>query len=266
VSNLLQLGKDVWSLKRLIIDLSRNDFKTRYAGSYFGMLWAFVQPVMTILVFWFVFEVGFRASHVQGVPFILWFSCGLIPWFFFADAWANASSSFVEYSYLVKKVVFKISTLPLIKVISSLYVHLFFVGFLLFLFLIYGYRPDWWLLQLGYYLACMIVLTLSLSFMTASIVPFFKDMTQIIGIVLQFGMWITPIMWPYSMVPAGYRWLFSLNPMYYIVEGYRDTLINKILFIDKPEQALIFWAITLVLLLLGTLAFKRLKPHFADVL
>lgn len=264
--NFFQLIKDLWGSRRLIVELSQNDFKTRYAGSYFGMLWAFVQPVMTILVFWFVFEVGFRSSQVQGVPFILWFSCGLVPWFFFSDAWGNASNSFVEYSYLVKKVVFKISTLPMIKIISSLYVHLFFIVFLLLLFVTYGFWPGWYIFQLLYYGLCTVILVISLSFLTASIVPFFKDITQIINIVLQFGMWLTPIMWPYTMVAQEYHWLFSLNPMYYIVEGYRDTLINHTLFIDKPEQTLVFWLITSALFLLGTWTFKKLKPHFADVL
>ena len=75
--------KDFWNLRNMILDLALSDFKTRYAGSYFGMIWAFVQPIVTIIVFWFVFEVGFRAARVSDVPFILWFSCGLIPWFFF---------------------------------------------------------------------------------------------------------------------------------------------------------------------------------------
>ena len=97
-----QVLKDFWAARNLIYNLAQNDFKTRYAGSYFGMFWAFVNPVITILVFWFVFQVGFRSSSVQGVPFILWLSCGLIPWFFFSDAWANVTGSFIDYSYLIR--------------------------------------------------------------------------------------------------------------------------------------------------------------------
>ena len=104
----------VYESRKLIARLSVNDFKTKYAGSYFGIVWAFVQPVCTILVFWFVFEIGFRSSSVSDVPFALWLSCGMVPWFFFSDAWNGATNAFMEYNYLVKKVVFKISVLPVV--------------------------------------------------------------------------------------------------------------------------------------------------------
>lgn len=256
----------VWQLKELIIDLAKNDFKTRYAGSYFGILWAFVQPIVTILVFWFVFEVGFRSSQVANVPFVLWFSCGLIPWFFFSDAWVNATNSFMEYSYLVKKVVFKIELLPIIKIISSLYVHVFFVCFLILLFALYGKMPDIMVVQLLYYTICTIAFVSSLSILTASIVPFFKDLTQIISIMLQLGMWMTPVMWQYIMVPEKYHWIFNLNPMFYIVEGYRETLISKVWFWEHVDRTLCFWSITTIIFVVGIVAFRKLKPHFADVL
>jgi teichoic acid transport system permease protein len=256
----------LWQLKDLIVDLAKNDFKTRYAGSYFGILWAFIQPVMTILVFWFVFEVGFRSGKVENVPFVLWFSCGLIPWFFFADAWVNATNSFMEYNYLVKKIQFKISVLPVIKILSSLFVHIFFVVFLISLFAINGYKPDIFTVQLLYYTFCTILLVGSLSYLTASIIPFFRDLNQIISIILQFGMWMTPVMWNYTMVPEKYRWLFTLNPMFYIVEGYRETLITKVWFWEHLTSTLLFWSITVTSFFLGALAFKKLKSHFADVL
>lgn len=83
--------------------LSVNDFKTKYAGSYLGVIWAFVQPVVTVLIYWFVFEVGFRSGSVHSVPFILWLVAGIVPWFFFAEAWGSATNCLMEYSYLVKK-------------------------------------------------------------------------------------------------------------------------------------------------------------------
>lgn len=263
----MQLFRDFWKDKNLIFELAKNDFKTRYAGSYFGIIWAFVQPIMTIMVFWFVFEVGFRTARVESVPYILWFSCGLIPWFFFSDSWLNATNSFIEYSYLVKKVVFKINVLPFIKILSSLFVHLFFIIFLLFLFIIYGYMPTlMMIIQLLYYSFCNTILIIALSFLTASIVPFFKDLNQIINIILQFGMWMTPIMWNYNMLSVQYRWLFGINPMFYIVNGYRETLIDQIWFWEHLDKAFWFWGITISLFFLGVWAFKKLKPHFADVL
>lgn len=258
--------KSFWRLRNMILQLAVSDFKTRYAGSYFGMIWAFVQPIVTILVFWFVFEIGFRAARVSEVPFILWFSCGLIPWFFFSDAWSNASNAYIEYTYLVKKVVFRVSILPMIKITSAILVHLVFVLFLVCMFLFYGYRLDLYVLQLCYYIFCMIAFIFGLSFVTSSITPFFRDLTQFINIVLQFGMWLTPIMWDYMIIPGQYRWLFELNPVFYIVNGFRDAMIDKVWFWEKPGLMLLFWGTTLPLILLGGYLFKKTKPHFSDVL
>ena len=258
--------KDFWNLRNMILDLALSDFKTRYAGSYFGMIWAFVQPIVTIIVFWFVFEVGFRAARVSDVPFILWFSCGLIPWFFFGDAWSNATNAYIEYTYLVKKVVFRISILPIIKMTSAVLVHLVFICFLIAMFLFYGYSIDLYYLQLGYYVFCMMVLIFGLSFITSSITPFFRDLTQFINIILQFGMWLTPIMWDYSMIAPEYRWMFEINPVFYIVNGFRDTFIDKICFWDKGSELLMFWVTVIPIVFLGGYLFKKAKPYFSDVL
>ena len=214
-----------------------------------------------------MFEFGLKAgSPVNNVPFILWLMGGLVPWFFFQEALMNATNCMMEYSYLVKKVVFKISILPVVKIISSLFVHLVFMIFLLFVAQIYGFYISAYTFQFIYYLICMFILVLGLSYATSAIVIFFKDLGQIINILLQVGMWGTPIMWSYSILPEKYQWILNLNPIYYIVEGYRDTVINKIRFWTKIPQTICFWIITSLLFIIGIKIFKKLKPHFADVL
>ena len=261
-----QIVKDFWSARNLIFSLAKNDFKTRYAGSYFGMFWAFANPIMTILIFWFVFEVGFRSTAVRGVPYILWLCCGLIPWFFFSDAWANITGSFLDYSYLIRKVFFRVSALPIIKLLAALFVHGFFLGILLIMFLLYGYTPTWYWLQIPYYLFCTIVLLLGTGYFTASIAPFFRDTQQIVGIILQFGMWINPIMWPVDVLSEQYQWILLANPMAYIVEGYRHVFIQPVWFWEHFDALVVFWVGAIPLLLLGGLVFRKLRPHFADVL
>jgi len=257
---------DLFHSRRFIMSLAKNDFKTRYAGSYFGIIWAFVQPICTILVFWFVFQVGFRNTDVGNVPFVCWFSCGLIPWFFFSDAWNNATNSLIEYSYLVKKVVFKIHILPLIKIISTFFVHIFFIMFMIFIFLCYKIMPNIYWFQVLYYCFCAVMLTIALSFITVSLVVFFKDLGQIMNIILQFGMWLTPIMWSIDTIPQKFIWIFKLNPMYYVVQGYRDSFIYNVPFYSNIKQTIYFWAIVIILMSCGSYLFKKLKPHFADVL
>lgn len=261
------LTQELNNNKVLIWNLSRNDFKTKYAGSYLGITWAFIQPIVTILIYWFVFGFGLKAgSPIKDVPFILWFMAGLVPWFFFQEALLNATNCMIEYSYLVKKVVFKISILPIVKIISALFVHLVFIGFLFVVAAIYGFYPSQYTIQLIYYSFCTFCIVLSISYTTSAIVIFFKDLGQIINIFLQIGMWMTPIMWSYTIVPGRIQWIIKLNPMYYIVEGYRDTIINHVWFYQRYFQTVYFWAITLGLFAFGAIIFKKLKPHFADVL
>ena len=258
--------KDLYQNRGLIFSLAKNDFKTKYAGSYFGIIWAFVQPVCTILVFWFVFEIGFRSAPMQDVPFVLWLSCGLIPWFFFSEAWNGATNAFIDYSYLVKKVVFKISVLPIVRIISALFVHCFFIAFLIFLFAINKVQITAAVVQIIYYAFCLSALVVALSFITASIVVFFKDLGQIISIILQFGMWLTPIMWPIDIMPDKFLGIIKMNPMYYIVDGYRNAFIyGQPLFCDV-KLILWFWVITISLFVIGIVLFRKLRPHFADVL
>ena len=112
---------------KLVWNLAKNDFKSRFAGSYFGVIWAFVNPIVTILLYWFVFEKALNAGAQItkagiNVPFVLWLIAGMIPWFYFSEAWSSGTNSLIEYSYLVKKVVFDIRCLPVIKIISSSFI------------------------------------------------------------------------------------------------------------------------------------------------
>ena len=267
-----ELPLELYRNRTLIFKLSKNDFKTRYAGSYLGMVWAFIQPVVTILVYWFVFEKGLKAGGVlskEGIelPFVIWLSAGLIPWFFFSEALNNATNALMEYSYLVKKVVFKISILPIIKIISALFVHIFFVAFLLILCACYGYYPSLYTLQVVYYSFCMFVFVLALSYATSAVVIFFRDLSQIINILLQIGMWVTPIMWQVSILDSEMLVkIFKLNPMYYVVTGYRDAYMNGEWFWEKSAETAYFWLVVIALFGIGFGTFKKLKVHFADVL
>lgn len=263
---LFYITKEVYKSRKIIYKLALNDFKTKYVGSYLGIIWAFIQPIITILVYWFVFEVGFRTQKVGDFPYVLWLTTGIITWFYFSEAWLGATNSLLEYSYLVKKVVFRISILPIVKIISALFVHIFFIVFTFILFAINGYTPDIYVIQIIYYAFCLIALLLGLSYITSAIIIFFRDLSQIISILLQIGMWMTPILWNPTMIAEKYQWILKLNPLYYVVNGYRDSLINKVWFWQSPNWTVYFWCSVGILFVLGTIIFRKLKPHFADVL
>ena len=274
MKKLFSLPAELWQSRRLIWKLAKNDFKNRYAGSYLGRVWAFTQPVVTVLLYWFVFGHIMMADKKEilttGVeaPYVLWLTAGLVPWFYFNEALNNGTTSLLEYSYLVKKVVFKISIIPIVKLIAALFTHLFFVCFMLLLYFLYGYKPEIYLIQLLYYTFCMFILVLALSYSTCAIVIFFRDLLQIINIALQVGMWATPILWNISMLSGNplLQKILKCNPVFYIVNGYREAMFGRTWFWENMGATVGFWALTVALFLLGAYIFRRLKVHFADVL
>lgn len=260
--------KDILSSRKLIGSLARNDFKVRYSGSYFGVAWGFVQPIVTILVYWFVFSVGLKAARPAGeAPFILWMTAGIVPWFFFSESLSTATNCMQEYSYLVKKVVFRYSVLPVVKIISAMFVHVFFILLLIVLFILYGHYPTVYYLQLPYYILCAIVFSLAASVITSTVNVFFKDTKQIVTIALQLGFWATPIVWDISIIDMPVvSTILRLNPVFYIVDGFRNVFVHHTWFFEQPLYTLYFWGVTLLMLWLGIRLFGRLRPHFSDVL
>ena len=266
---LIEAPLNIWRSRKLLMTLAKNDFKQKFAGSYLGVVWAFIQPIVTILVYWFVFQVGFKSSNVQDYPFVLYLVAGIVPWFFFSDALNGGTNSLFDYSYLVKKVVFNINILPVVKIVSAFFVHLFFIAFSVVILCGYGYFPTIYILQIIYYIFCNFVLLVGLSYLCSAIAVFFKDMIQFINVfVLSIGMWLTPIMWDAeNMLPPLLYKIFKLNPMFYIVDGFRDAfLYHDWFWTDKISWTLYFWVFTFLVYGFGVMIFRRLKVHFADVL
>ena len=240
---------ELYQSRHLIWKLAKNDFKKRYAGSYMGALWALAQPVVTV-----------------GMYYIVIRTAGLVPWFYCNEALNNGTNALREYDYLVTKVVFKISILPIIKIIAATFIHVFFVGVLLLVAALYGYYPTVYTVQIVYYSFCLFIFVLALCYATCSVVVFFKDLTQIINIALQIGIWATPILWNIESAPAGWVFVLKLNPLVYVVEGYRSAIYGRQWFFQDFFSTMYFWIVTVVLFGLGAAVFRRLKVHFADVL
>lgn len=265
------LPLELYQNRRLIWRLAKNDFRKRYAGSYLGTVWAMVPPIVTVLMYWFVFDRIFgsgpqRTAGGLDVPYVLFLTAGLVPWFFFSDAVPGGMTSLLEYNYLVKKVVFKVSVLPIIKITAAMFVHVGFTAVLLLIAVFYGYTPTVYTLQLLYYTFCEYVFILGLTYATCSVVVFFRDLQQIVGIILQVGIWATPILWNLHTMPDRVKTLVKINPMTYIVEGYRMSVYGNEWFWEHFYSSTYFWLITALIFVISSLIFKRLKPMFADVM
>lgn len=270
MKTILEWIREIIKNRNLIWELGKADFKKRFVGSYFGIVWMFVQPVVTVLIYFMIFQLGFKSvPPVPGVPYVLWLVPGIVPWFYFNEGLNAGTNCLPEYHYLVKKVVFNVEILPVIKLVSSLIVHAIFICIMIAMFFCYGKLPMATWIQILYYSFAVSVLILALSYFTAAINVFFKDMAQIVSICLQFGMWLTPIMWDPLMFPNRPAWLeplLKINPTYYIAAGYRDSMLSGNWFWQRPTLSVYYWIVTLVLLFIGLRVFRRLRPHFSDVL
>ena len=261
---------DLWHERKVIWRLAINDCKAKFASSGLGVVWVFLQPLMTILVTWFVFQVGFRTTPIEDTPFIVWYIPAYLSWTFFSEGLVQVTNSLLEYRYLVKKVNFKVSVIPMIKVISSAFIHAAFIFFIIAINIFYDRVPTIYYIQCLYYFLCMIVLLVGLGWLLSVINAIINDVANIVNIVVQIGFWATPLFWDPEGMTSGLgvtvRTILKINPMYYICTGYRDSFINNVWFWEKPLYTLYFWGITLVLTIWGIQMFRKMRPQLDDVL
>jgi ABC-type polysaccharide/polyol phosphate export permease len=252
--------------RALIRKLAFRDFQARHSGSLLGFLWAFVQPLLTILMYLFIYSVGLRPVALGKVPFVLWLITGVVPWFYFADGLVTATNSLIEYSYLVKKVVFEVTLIPAIKLASAAMTHGVVLVAVMLIVAVAGFPPRLSWLQVPYYAFATISFVSGLALATSGLTVFVRDLYQAVGVGMQFLFWLTPVAWTMSNAPPRFVPLLKLNPLHYLVDGMRDSLLLGRWFWQKPFLSLYFWAITIALNLIGYALFRRLRPHFSDVL
>ena len=270
MKTIISFVNEIVRSRTLIWELSKADFKKRFVGSYFGVVWMFVQPVVTVLIYFMVFQMGFKSvPPVPGVPYVLWLVPGIVPWFFFNEALNTGTSCLSEYHYLVKKVVFQVEALPVIKLVSCAIVHGIFVAIMIAVFFLLRAASHADLVSDPLLFVCTVCECSCTFFVYRGNQCVFKDMAQLVAICLQFGMWMIPIMWAPEMFqdfPPLLSKILKINPIYYIVIGYRDSLLSGNWFFERPMLTVYFWAFTLGLLWIGLRVFRRLRPHFSDVL
>ena len=251
----------------LLAGLARNDIRARFSGSFLGLLWAFLLPLTTILVFWYVFQCGFRNPDVGGAPYILWFTAGYVPWIFLTDILTTGTPVYADCVCLVKQIPFRIRLLPLVRTLSACLVHLFFLFFLIFMAWICRcpFSAAW--CGLLYYSVCTAVLGWAFVRILSVFHVFFRDTAAAVSILVQIGFWITPILWnENTLTDVHVRQILRMNPVRYIVQGCRQALLEGTSFLEAPREALGFWAGTALLCLAGRLICNRLMPYLADEL
>ena len=257
-----------WKKKaHLIRVLAENDFKGKFASAQLGVFWAFFRPVVQACVYVFIFSYIARATPAaKDVPYALWLLPGLIVWFAFSDGVNAGAGALTEYSYLVKNIKFDVSLLPIIRLVSSFFVHTFFILLVVVLYLLFGIPVRLTLLQIPYYYLGTFLFTLAVAKIVSSIQPFFRDLSALIELILMVGMWASPVMWDLTILPERFWPVMRLNPMYHLVTGYRESFLGTGWFWEHPLEMALFWGITLLLHLWGRRLFRQFSGHFADVI
>ncbi len=265
-AGLVRLGRDLIHYNQMLRALARREVASMYVGSFLGFIWTFIKPAVMIVVFWFVFSIGFKAKPLHDVPFVVWLTCGLAPWFVFSSIVAACSTVITQYAHLIKKTVFPSQILVAVKLLSNLVGHWAFLLLLLVLLVANRMPLSWYYLQAFYYLLCLLVLASGIGWLVSSLNVYVRDVAQLVPVVLQVGFWMTPIFWDIGIMPEKVQFFLKLNPVYYIIQGYRDSFVNFVPFWEHALYTLYFWVVAILALLTGGWVFRRLKPQFVDVL
>ena len=252
--------------RHLIRSFARRELRNQYVGSFLGVIWTFIHPLVMILVFWFVFSYGLRVKPMNNVPFVVWLTAGMAPWFAFADILNSSAISVIGNANLIKKTLFPSEILPVIRIVCGLVIHGVFLAVLLGLIFFQRMPLSLYYFQSLYYLLCLCVFVIGLGWAASALNVFIRDVAQIVGVFMQVGFWATPIFWDINIMPPKVQFLLKLNPMFYIIQGYRESFIYFVPFWKHPWQTLYFWSLALLAFAVGALIFQRLKPQFADVL
>lgn len=255
----MQLLRDLYQNRTILAQLAVYDLKHDYLGTWFGFLWAFVHPLLSAAILYAVFSHGFR-----GGSYFLWLLAGLFAWQYVSLCIRGGSMSIVQNSFLVRKLRFRVEFLPFVKVISASILHTAFVLILLVAVIADGRSAGLHNFQLLYYWAAGTLFALSVSLLAAGAMVFIRDLAGVVEVMLQLLFLATPIFWQDSLLPAGWLVWLRLNPLYYVVNGYRQSTLEPAYFWNDPVAALSFWAPVVLLFIAGLLVFRRLRPVFAD--
>jgi lipopolysaccharide transport system permease protein len=253
---------DFWHYRELLYFLAWREVKVRYKQAALGAAWAIIQPLFTMIIFTLFFG---RLAGVpsDGIPYPLFSFCALVPWTYFAGTLSLAGNSLVSNANLVTKVYFPRVLLPAATVISGMLDFVIGSVFLFFMMIYYHVKPGWNLLLVPVFVISMMLLALGISMLLAAINVRYRDVKYALPFIIQIWLFVTPIIYPVTFLPAKYQKVLALNPMAGIVEGLRACLFSAHQMPWKLVE--ISWAVTLLLLIVGALYFRKTERTFADI-
>lgn len=259
---MLQRIKDIYTYKDMIYSLVRRELRGRYKGSVLGFLWTYINPLCQIIVYSAVFSVIFR---VQIEKFYLYLTIGMMPWVFFNTSVQGGSTCIRAQSDMVKKIYFPREVIP-ISYVTSAFVNML-LSFIIVFFVVFiagwGFNPLA-LLYLPLIMAIEYLLALGIAFIVSAVTVYFRDLEQIVGVLMMAWIYLTPIMYDVDYIPEQLRPLFFINPMTPVIIVYHDILYYR----TAPNFSCLMQAglVSLAIFVAGFLLFQRLDRNFAEEL
>jgi len=260
--NFLELRlRDVWSYRELLFFLVWRNLKVRYKQTVIGVIWVIVQPLLSMGVFTIFFG---RLAKLpsDGLPYPVFYFAALVPWTYFASALQQATNVVVENQHVITKVYFPRLILPLSAVVSGLVD--FAISFVVLVFVTLGFRiiPGTAVLWLPVFLVLAVATALGVGLWLSASNALYRDVRYVTGFLIQFWMLASPVVYPSSMVPQRWRWLYGLNPMSGVIEGFRWALTGH----GQPPGLLQLVSAVMVLVLLasGLIFFQRMESTIVD--
>ncbi len=255
--------RELWANRELLVFLVWRDIKVQYAQTVLGAAWAVVQPVMTMLIFTLVFG---RLAKIpsDGVPYSVFTLAALIPWMYFSNAFSAASASLVNSSNLITKVYFPRLIIPIVSILSGLVNFAVACVVLAIMMLWYRVTPSWVAIPMIPALLLLMILTATgVGCWLAAIYIQYRDVRHIVPFIVQIWMYVSPVVYPLSLVPERYRTLYALNPMAGIIQTFRVVLLRTG---EIPWGTLgISTMVGVALFVSGALYYRRTEHLFADV-
>ena len=254
--------------QKQIFRLSKSDLVKTYRGSAVGWSWAFIKPMVTIFVFWFAFSFGLRTGdNVEGYPFFLWMIAGFIPWFYMSEMITGGAGCMRNNKHLITKMKFPVSVIPTFVSISKLVVHIILIAATSVIFLIFGYGPDKYFIQLPIYTIMMFVFFVFWSLFAGILSAFSKDFLNLIKSFTTAIFWMSGIIYNVNNIETMWiRSVLQFNPVTIIASGYRHVFIDKTWIFEEPIEVRNYLIVLMVMAALALWAYGKLHKDMSDVL
>ena len=257
----MNIAKDLYNYRELLKTSITKDVGGKYKHSFLGVIWSFMNPLLQIAVYALVFQVILK-SNIEN--YAVYLCCGLVPWQYFSSVVLRGAATIIDNGNIIKKVYFPREILP-ISVVASEGVNFLISTTIILGFVIFGgIGLSWNILWYFLILAIQIIVAIGIAFIVSSLTVYFRDLLHLLGILMQLLFYATPIVYSMDSVPASMKWLLMLNPMSYLIEGYRNIFYNKTM--PNFKGLLIALVMGVVLCVCGYFIFRKLEKRFAEEL